>query len=158
MASRSAKLHSAIARLLTEHAQKNCASAITQQVQSVLNDTGCAVVDCCDGTDEPPGRCMNTCLEAGATARADLKAKAAAYAAGAQVREGYIKRAGKTRAEWQAQLKRVNSQTSAQQQKVDAAKGRPPLLGPILTASSPSKSGTSLRGFQTSGIGACCGL
>ena len=84
--------------------------------------------DCCDGTDEVPGRCMNTCLEAGASARAELKARAAAYAAGAKVREGYIKRAAKTKADWQAQLKRVSAQTTAQQQKVDQAKGVPPIL------------------------------
>ncbi|MCJ1425120.1 hypothetical protein MMC29_003008 [Sticta canariensis] len=78
--------------------------------------------DCCDGSDEPPGRCMSTCLEAGAAARAELKAKAAAYAAGAKVRDKYIKQSAKTRADWQAQLKRVSSQASEQQLKVDQAK------------------------------------
>lgn len=68
---------------------------------------------------------MNTCLEAGASARAELKARAAAYAAGAKVRDGYIKQSRKSRAEWQAQLKRVSSEAAQQQLKVDQAKGVP---------------------------------
>lgn len=66
---------------------------------------------------------MNTCLEAGASARAELRARAAAYAAGAKVRESYIKEAVTARADWQAQLKRLKAQAAAQQHKVDKAKG-----------------------------------
>ena len=36
--------------------------------------------DCCDGTDEPGGRCKNTCSEQGAAARTAMKAKLKARA------------------------------------------------------------------------------
>ena len=82
-----------------------------------------ARTDCCDGTDEPKGRCQSTCLAAGADMRKALRAQAAAFSAGAAKREAYVKEAGGKRAAWQAQLTKAKATARKQQAVVDKLQG-----------------------------------
>ncbi len=66
--------------------------------------------DCCDGSDEKPGKCKNTCKEQGSARRAELKARAKAYAQGFSKREGYVKEAVQKKAAWQKELSVLESQ------------------------------------------------
>lgn len=77
----------------------------------------CPPADCCDGSDESSGKCSNTCAQAGAAARAALKAAVATEAAGAKVKEGYVKQAQNSKQKWQAEEQEV-AQQIAQQQKI----------------------------------------
>jgi hypothetical protein len=47
--------------------------------------------DCCDGSDEAQGRCLNTCKEAGEAALAALKEELTAFEAGYNTRTTYVK-------------------------------------------------------------------
>jgi hypothetical protein len=73
--------------------------------------------DCCDGSDEKPGICKNTCAEAGAAAREALRQHAETEVAGAQLKEAYLKQAQESRAKW-VEEEAVLARTIAQQKKV----------------------------------------
>ncbi len=79
--------------------------------------------DCCDGSDESSGKCSNTCAQAGAAARAELKAKAAREAAGAKVKEGYVQKAQEDKQRWQAEAAKLSQEIAQQQKLVDQWKG-----------------------------------
>ena len=83
----------------------------------------CCLADCCDGSDESSGKCSNTCAQAGAAARAELKAKAAREAAGAKVKEGYMKQAQEDKRRWQDEAQKVTQQIVQKQKLVDQWKG-----------------------------------
>ncbi|CAL8469590.1 g9131 [Coccomyxa elongata] len=83
---------------------------------SMVDDTFC---DCCDGSDEQPGVCKNTCAEAGAAARAALKERAEAEAAGALLKEKYLAQAQETRATWAQEEARLAKSIAEQQGLVD---------------------------------------
>lgn len=53
-----------------------------------------SVVDCCDGTDEPTGKCGNTCKQKGEEALSGLTAELAEAEAGLVVRRKYVKYVG----------------------------------------------------------------
>ena len=86
------------------------------------DEFGCRA-DCCDGSDESSGRCSNTCAQAGAAARAELKAKAAREAAGAKVKEGYVQQAKEDKQRWQEEAATLTQQIAQQQKLVDQWKG-----------------------------------
>ncbi|CAK0784602.1 hypothetical protein CVIRNUC_007806 [Coccomyxa viridis] len=83
---------------------------------SMIDDGFC---DCCDGSDESSGKCSNTCAQAGAAARAALKAKAATEAAGAKVKEGYVRQAQDDKQKWQAEEQKLNQQVLQQKKLVE---------------------------------------
>ena len=83
----------------------------------------CCLADCCDGSDESSGKCGNTCAQAGAAARAELKAKAAREAAGAKVKEGYMKQAQEDKRGWQDEAQKLTQQIVQKQKLVDQWKG-----------------------------------
>lgn len=66
--------------------------------------------DCCDGSDEAPGLCKNTCAEAGSANRAALKARAAAFKHGLKAKERYVRDAVSSRQKWEAELKRTEQE------------------------------------------------
>ena len=67
--------------------------------------------------------CKNTCAEAGAAARAALKERAEAEAAGALLKEKYLAQAQETRATWAQEEARLAKSIAEQQGLVDRWKG-----------------------------------
>ncbi len=83
--------------------------------------------DCCDGSDERAGLCRNTCVEAGAAARAQLKQRAAAAAEGGKIRTAYAQTWSVQEAAWRAELKRLEADIAQKQKHVSYWQGaRPP--------------------------------
>ena len=79
--------------------------------------------DCCDGSDEPAGRCANRCKALGAEALKALEAEVAAAEAGVRAKAQYVAQAEGIKAGWQKRLGEVEAEIGAQQNKVDAAAG-----------------------------------
>ena len=79
--------------------------------------------DCCDGSDEQPGKCKNTCKEEGSARRTELKARAKAYALGFGKREGYVKDAVKRKAEWTSELSGLDAQIKTEDASVKKLQG-----------------------------------
>jgi hypothetical protein len=63
---------------------------LTKLGASFVDDFVC---DCCDGTDERAGQCANTCETEGASWRAEVQAKLAAFERGAAIRREYAAKA-----------------------------------------------------------------
>ena len=80
-------------------------------------------VDCCDGSDESPGKCPSTCDEAGTEYRAALKAKSTGMKLGLKAKEKYISKAVTRKKEWQQEVKKLSSEKTAIQESVDSLKG-----------------------------------
>ena len=89
------------------------------------------LADCCDGSDEQPGVCKNTCSEAGAAARAALKERAEAEAAGSKLREAYFTQASEMMTKWAAEEAQLAKSIADQKVLTDKWKGEP-LLGPAM--------------------------
>jgi protein kinase C substrate 80K-H len=83
----------------------------------------CCCADCCDGSDEQPGVCKNTCAEAGAAARAALKERAEAEAAGAKLKEAYLSQSKETKVKWAAEEARLAKSIAEQKALSDQWKG-----------------------------------
>ena len=79
--------------------------------------------DCCDGSDEQPSKCKNTCKDEGAARRAELKARAKAYALGFGKREGYVKEAVKRKAAWTSELSSLEGQIKTEDATVNKLQG-----------------------------------
>ena len=84
---------------------------------------GHCCADCCDGSDESSGKCSNTCAQAGAAARAALRARAATEAAGARVKEGYVRQAQADKQKWQAEEQKLSQQVLQQKKLVEEWRG-----------------------------------
>lgn len=82
-------------------------------------------VDCCDGSDEKPGVCKNTCSEAGAAARAELKQRAEAEAAGSQLKEVYAKQAQESRGKWADEAAQLARSIDQQKKVLERWNGAP---------------------------------
>ncbi len=81
------------------------------------------VPDCCDGSDEGPGLCKNTCAEAGAAALAALRERAAAEAAGAAVRAGYLQQAAESLRSWAEQDAQLTADISQAKRATETWRG-----------------------------------
>ena len=90
---------------------------------------GHCCADCCDGSDESSGKCSNTCAQAGAAARAALKAKAATEAAGAKVKEGYVRQAQDDKQKWQEEERKLHQQRLRQKKLGGEGRGDSPAAG-----------------------------
>ena len=84
--------------------------------------------DCCDGTDEAPGKCSNTCDEAGAENRANLKRKASNYGTGLKLKRKYISQAGTQRKKWEQELSDSKRKEIELQRQVDKLRGETRVL------------------------------
>lgn len=82
--------------------------------------------DCCDGSDERPGLCRNTCLEAGAAARAELKQSAATAAHGEQLREAYASAWALRRSQWAGEKKQLEADVAQKSKLVSYWQGAAP--------------------------------
>lgn len=82
--------------------------------------------DCCDGSDEPPGVCKNTCAEAGAAARAELRQRADAEAAGAALKKAYLAQAQEAKALWAQEDAQLTKSIAQLQKLVDQWKSELP--------------------------------
>ncbi len=87
--------------------------------------------DCCDGSDERAGLCRNTCVEAGAAARAQLKQRAAAAAEGGEARKAYAQTWSVQEAQWRAELKRLEADIAQKQKHVSYWQGAHPPQAPV---------------------------
>ncbi|KAK9822678.1 hypothetical protein WJX81_008213 [Elliptochloris bilobata] len=88
---------------------------------SMVDDLLC---DCCDGTDERDGLCRNTCLEAGAAARAELQQWAATAAQGEQLREAYAKAWAQREVQWTSELKQLEADVAQKSKLVSYWQGK----------------------------------
>lgn len=86
----------------------------------------CTPADCCDGSDERPGLCRNTCLEAGAAARAELKQSAATAARGEQLREAYASAWALRHSQWASEKKQLEAVVAQKSKLVSYWQGAPP--------------------------------
>lgn len=82
--------------------------------------------DCCDGSDERPGLCPVTCLEAGAAARTELKQRAMLAAEGEQLREAYVQAWGQRQAQWSAEAKQLEAEIALKQKQLNYWQGALP--------------------------------
>lgn len=91
------------------------------------------VADCCDGSDEAPGVCPNTCAEAGAANRAALKARSTAYKQGLKVRSKYVKEAVTSRQKWEAEVQHLIEEEASLTKVVGRLQGEPiQLIGVLI--------------------------
>eukprot|EP00887_Chlorella_sp_A99_P006740 scaffold3.g6740.t1 len=79
-----------------------------------------ALADCCDGSDERPGRCPNRCKEVGSALLDGLRALVAAAQAGMAKREKYFKDAAAAKKDWAKRKTKLEAQVTSQRPKVDA--------------------------------------
>lgn len=85
--------------------------------------------DCCDGSDEPVGRCANRCKELGALALKSLEAEVAAAEAGVKAKQRYVEQATGIKAGWKQRLEQLEVEIAAAQKKTDAAAGELERMG-----------------------------
>ena len=85
----------------------------------------CTPADCCDGSDERPGLCRNTCLDAGAAARAELKQSAATAARGEQLREAYASAWAQRHSQWASEKKQLEADVAQKSKLVSYWQGAP---------------------------------
>lgn len=90
------------------------------------SDARTACPDCCDGSDEGSGLCKNTCAEAGAAALGALRERAAAEAAGAAVRAGYVQQAAESMRSWAAEDAQLTADIAQAKRVTDVWKGAHP--------------------------------
>lgn len=82
-----------------------------------------APTDCCDGSDESPGSCENTCGARGLARRTEVAERLRATRAGLLRRAQYVQEAGAKLADWQAELARLRDDLSRQEADQKAADG-----------------------------------
>ena len=90
---------------------------------------------------------MNACSEAGAAARAELRQRAEAEAAGAAAREAYVSRARETTEAWAAEDAQLARDIAAQKRLTSAWQGE---TTPLPSPEQPG-AGTSLLWLQAPG-------
>ena len=89
-------------------------------INSTFVDDG--VCDCCDGTDEPPGRCISTCRQKGNEEVKMMQQKLSAAMAGAHKRSQYIDIAVKKRQEWSTSLEQKMLEVEIKRKEVESLK------------------------------------
>ena len=79
--------------------------------------------DCCDGTDEPPHKCYNTCEEAGALEKTALRRKAKAFKVGLKLRSEYVTKAVGKPQRWEEDLESRRREEQALRREVNILRG-----------------------------------
>lgn len=69
--------------------------------------------DCCDGSDEAPGQCQDTCVAAGEQKRQELTRQVAEAEAGLQKRQAYVQEAAQKIEAWRKEAASLQAEVAA---------------------------------------------
>lgn len=92
---------------------KRCASPLhTKLYNCHRNRSNLHCADCCDGSDEAPGRCQDTCVAAGEQKRQELTRQVAEAEAGLQKRQAYVQEAAQKIEAWRKEAASLQAEVA----------------------------------------------
>jgi hypothetical protein len=89
------------------------------------------LADCCDGSDEPKGKCQNTCLQAAAVRKEELRGKIQLHEVMLSTKKEYFKRASSFKEELKLKSHTIDEDIAKQADEVEGLKGAQGVKGVV---------------------------
>jgi hypothetical protein len=99
-------------------------TAVIKRVVNSPHNLSILPADCCDGSDEQPKVCKNTCIEKSAGHRVEIQERVDKYRRALDKRASIITSASEVKAGWAAQSGTIHADIKAQESEIERLEGK----------------------------------